>query len=120
MSGSSSIHLLSQTAEPLTGRKRVFTLFPLSFGEISSKLGVHESDRQLHDFLIYGSYPAVINLHTVQEKIQELTDLSNSTLYRDILEFQDIRNPNIIMKLLKLLALQIGQEVSLSSLGQEV
>jgi uncharacterized protein len=120
VSGSSSIHLLSQTAEPLTGRKRVFTLYPLSFGEIATKIGAHEADRRLHDFLIYGSYPAVINMQTIQEKIQELMDLSNSTLYRDILEFQDIRNPHVIMKLLKILALQIGQEFSLSSLGQEV
>lgn len=120
VSGSSSIHLLSHTAEPLTGRKRVFTLFPLSFWEISDKYGVHETDRKLEEYLTYGSYPGVINMGDIANKKQELLDLSSSALYRDILEFQDIRNPQLLTRLLKIIAIQIWQEVSLSALGQEI
>ena len=120
VSGSSSIHLLSNTAEPLTGRKRVFTLYPLSFAEISAKYGTHETDRKLEEYLIYGSYPGVINLANTLSKKQELLDLTSSALYRDILEFQTIRNPQLLTRLLKMIALCIGQEVSLSALGQEI
>lgn len=120
VSGSSSIHLLSNTAEPLTWRKRVFTLYPLSFGEISAKYGIHETDRKREEYLTYGSYPSVINFENTTDKKQELLDLTSSALYRDILEFQSIRNPQLLTRLLKIIALQIGQEVSLSALGQEV
>lgn len=120
VSWSSSVHLLSHTAEPLTGRKRVFILYPLSFAEIADTHGIHETDRRLEEYLIYGSYPAVVNHANISDKQDELRDISSSALYRDILEFQDIRNPQMLTKLLKIIALQIGQEVSLASLGQAI
>jgi hypothetical protein len=120
VTGSSSLHLLSQTAESLAGRKRVFTLYPLSYYELSQHHGVHETHRQLETHLLYGSYPAVVNAPNLHEKRQELLDLSSSALYKDILEFQDVRNPAVLSNLLRILALQIGQEVSFSSLAQEL
>ncbi len=62
-------------------------------------------------------YPEVLNLKTQKEKILELQDLTSSALYKDILEFQNIKNPSILNQLLKLLALNIGQEISLNTLG---
>ena len=62
----------------------------------------------------------MINFENTTDKKQELLDLTSSALYRDILEFQSIRNPQLLTRLLKIIALQIGQEVSLSALGQEV
>jgi predicted AAA+ superfamily ATPase len=85
----------------------VFTLYPISFSEISGKYGTHETDRKLEEYLIYGSYPGVINMGDIANKKQELLDLSSSALYRDILEFQDIRNPQLLTRLLKMLAIQI-------------
>lgn len=116
VTGSSSFHLLNLTTEALTGRKRVFNLFSLSYREI------HENDRlsltkQLQNHLIYGTYPEVINASSNKEKQDALTELASSTLYRDILEFQLAKSSTILHNLLKALALQIGSEVSYSELS---
>jgi predicted AAA+ superfamily ATPase len=84
------------------------------------EFGNHEVVRMRDQTLIYGTYPAVLNAKSPTDKKQELFDLSSSALYRDIVEFQDIRNPAVLTKLLKLVALQIGQEVSLNALAQEI
>ena len=67
--------------------------------------------------LIFGSYPEIVKRKSFEEKIQLLRELSTSYLYKDILEFQQVKNPNLINKLLKALALQIGQEVSYNELS---
>jgi len=71
----------------------------------------------LEQLLIYGNYPAVLMQRQREEKIRLLRELSNASLYKDILEFQQIKNSHLILKLLKLLALQLGKEVSLSELA---
>jgi predicted AAA+ superfamily ATPase len=70
--------------------------------------------------LIYGSYPDVINAETIDKKVKILKELANSSLYRDILEFQQVKNSDVILKLLKLLALQIGSEISATELSKNL
>jgi predicted AAA+ superfamily ATPase len=115
-SGSSSVNLLDQTKEPLTGRKYVFEVFPLSFGELSEKDGNYWR-KELNSLFIYGSYPGVVTSETLQEKRKLLLEISGSYLYKDILEYQDVRNPEMLRKLLKALALQVGSEVSYNELA---
>jgi len=117
VTGSSSFHLLSHTSEALTGRKRVFMLYPFSYSELVDAYGWHEVDTRLPEYLNYGMYPGVILSSDIREKKKSLLELASSWLYRDILEFQEVKNPSILTKLLKLLALQVGSEISLSSLG---
>ncbi len=116
--GSSSINLLDFTSEPLTGRKFTYYMFPLSLQEIYEDQGAlikgYESN------LIFGFYPEVVKTAASEDKIRLLRELSTSYLYKDILEFQDIRNPEVLGKLLQLLALQIGSEVSYSELGSQL
>lgn len=119
VSGSSSLELSNQINEPLTGRKKTFYLFPLSVLE----LWLHEREddlaiRSLLDELLrFGSYPKVFDLNTVQEKEAYLLELTGDYLFKDVLEYQELRNPEQLRKLLIALALQIGQEVSLPELG---
>ena len=117
VTGSSSLHLLDKTSEPLTGRKRVFTLFPISWGELVSESSVISARKRLEEFLIFGTYPEVLSYPTDMEKIQHLREIVSGQLYRDILEFQDIKSADIIVKLLELLALRIGREVSYHELA---
>lgn len=117
VTGSSSINLLDKTAEPLTGRKRVYKMYPISCREISLTYDNLYLDKHLGDLLIFGQYPGILNLTSYEEKIKELSDLAESSLYKDILEFQGIKNSSVITKLLKALALQIGSEVSLNKIG---
>lgn len=118
--GSSSINLLDKTSEPLTGRKIVFRLHSLSLDEIYPDKNILQISKELGMLLIYGSYPAAINAKSVQEKGEALRELSGSYLYKDILEFQAVRNPSVLTSLLKALALQIGAEVSYNELSNIV
>ncbi len=117
VTGSSSFELAGQVGEPLTGRKRTLTLYPLAQSELLSIHNRFELKENLEDFLIYGSYPEVILAKTRQEKIDAIMEISNSYLVKDILAFDRIRNSKQLLDLLKLLAFQVGSEVSLSELG---
>ena len=114
--GSSAFELRNRTNEPLTGRKFEFNLFPFSIAEMVNYHGKLTENRMLERRLIYGLYPEIVNeLGNEQENLLELI---NSYLYKDILAFQNIRKPGVLDKLLTGLALQMGQEVSYNELGQ--
>lgn len=116
VTGSSSFHLLNMTSEPLTGRKRVFNLYPLSQPEIFSS-DLLRAKKNLENLLIYGTYPEVINSESLTAKQDALRDISSGALYKDILEFQLIKNPSVLNNLLKAIALQVGSEVSYNELS---
>lgn len=118
--GSSSINLLDKTSEPLTGRKVVFKLHSLSLSEIYGKYEGLRIEKDLENLLVYGNYPAVINAGSKEEKEEVLRELSSSSLYKDILEFQEVKNSNVLVSLLKALSLQIGGEVSYNELANVV
>ncbi len=59
--GSSAFDLLNRTNEPLTGRKRTFYLYPISYAELVANTDRLEAKRTLEARLIFGSYPEVIN-----------------------------------------------------------
>ena len=113
--GSSSLELIGEINEPLTGRKYEFLLLPLSTQEIIGYTNVTTEKRLLKQRLLFGMYPGVINEPGEERKI--LNNLSGSYLYKDIFSFQDIRKPEIIESLLEALALQIGSEVSYTELA---
>lgn len=115
--GSSSFDLANATSEPLTGRKNIVSLYPVSLGELASDHTAYELERNLEDYMIYGMYPNVLSYDFPEQKINRLVEIKDSYLIKDILEFQKIRNSRVIVDLLKLLAFQIGSEVSLHELG---
>ncbi len=116
--GSSALHLSDELAEPLTGRKFTFPLFPLSFGELVAHHGLLEETRQIERRLVFGSYPEVVT-HP-DDASARLKELASSYLYQDILALDQIRKPALLDKLLRALALQVGSEVSYNELGQTV
>ncbi|KKP77797.1 MAG: hypothetical protein UR78_C0029G0001 [Candidatus Moranbacteria bacterium GW2011_GWF2_35_39] len=116
--GSSSFDLSSKIAEPLTGRKNEFFLYPFSYSELKAIYSELELNRLLEQRIIFGMYPEVIE--GGKEAQKNLKSLAKSYLYKDILEFQGIRNSEAIEKLLQALALQIGDEVSYNELAQTV
>ncbi len=118
VTGSSTLGLLDQTTEPLTGRKKVFHLYPIAFSELAMTLWLRDARARLEETLLYGMYPQVLSYGDTIAKKEKLQDIVSGQLYRDILEFQDIKNPDILMKLLELLALRIGSEISYHALAQ--
>ncbi len=118
VSGSSSFELNAKINEPLTGRKWSFELFPISWQEFEQSVGCLKSQQQLERRLIYGMYPDVIN-NLGSERII-LEELTNSYLFKDILAITGIRKPNVLYKLVRALAFQVGHEVSYNELSQLV
>jgi uncharacterized protein len=114
-SGSSAFELSNEINEPLTGRKFEYLMYPFSISEIISEYGELEAQKKLENQIIYGMYPdIVINSSSVKESLLSLT---NSYLYKDIFHWQQIRKPEVLDKLLKAIALQVGSEVSYSELA---
>jgi len=118
--GSSSFELSQQVGEPLTGRKRTITLFPFSQQELLSIYNQHELKERLDEFLVFGSYPDVITAKSRDEKIDVINEIVNSYLLKDILALEKIRGTKQILDLLKLIAFQVGKEVSLNELASQV
>ncbi len=117
-SGSSSFQLSKATKEPLTGRAYEFSLFPLSFAEMVKHTSLLEEKRHLEKRLIYGYYPEVVT--TPGEERDLLRLLSGSYLYRDLFVLEAVSRPDLLEKITKALALQIGSEVSTIEIGQLV
>lgn len=67
VTGSSSLDLASKISEPLTGRKTVFALYPVSCVELLSFLSPFEVSERLEELLIFGSYPEVLTCGTVKK-----------------------------------------------------
>ncbi|HRZ79566.1 MAG TPA: ATP-binding protein [bacterium] len=118
--GSSSFDLSGKLGEPLTGRMKTMLLFPLSMSEISKNTGGMEILQNLENYLIYGTYPEVLTSVNNEEKQKYLIDLKNSYLLKDILTLENIRNADKLIDLLRLIAFQIGFEVSLNELGRQL
>lgn len=116
LTGSSSLELGNEINEPLTGRKWEHLLLPISWQEAKDYFGFSVSLSKLEEFLIYGLYPEVVTATT--KKQRALQELTNSYLYKDILELTNIKKPDLLSKLLNALALQVGSEVSFNELAK--
>lgn len=116
VSGSSALELNNQTQEPLTGRKWEYQLYPISWAEFESNVGYLKAEQQLELRIIHGMYPDVIN--NLGEEKEVLKQLTDSYLYKDILNYGGIRKPEVLEKLLRGLAFQIRSEVSYNELSQ--
>lgn len=114
--GSSSFELANQISEPLTGRAYEFNLYPFSLLELKQQYSDLELKRLLPDFLRFGAYPEVIT-NPKSESEETISMIAQQYLYKDILEFERLKNPEILLKLLQALALQMGNEVSYNELA---
>ncbi|MFZ3074045.1 MAG: ATP-binding protein [Minisyncoccales bacterium] len=118
--GSSSFDLAGQIGEPLVGRKSTITLYPFAQLELAQEQNTFDLKQKLEDFLLFGSYPNVYTAKTKDEKIETLNDIADSYLLKDVLAIDSVKKPKIIIDLVKMLALQIGSEVSLTELAQNL
>lgn len=115
ITGSSSLELANHINEPLTGRIWEYRMHPFSFGELAAHNGTFAEVQHLPIRLVYGSYPDVVN--RVGDEQRTLEMLTESYLYKDVLQWDRIKRTDRIVKLLQALAYQVGSEVSYSELG---
>jgi predicted AAA+ superfamily ATPase len=101
----------------LVGRKWTYNLYPISQLELNPNENILDTQTSLSDRLIYGSYPEIINTPGLEEKRMTLAEIINSYLYKDVFAYSGIRKSDKIHSLLKMIAFQIGKEVSLNEVG---
>jgi hypothetical protein len=118
--GSSAFDLEKFVGEPLTGRKTTFNLFALSEGELQQTESALQRNANMRERLVYGNYPELLQLNDRNNKKIYLDELVNAYLLKDILEFDLIRNSDKILQLLRLIAYQVGSEVSYTELGKQL
>src|SRR3989338_88915 len=133
VSGSSSLEIKAKTQEALTGRKKLFYLYPFSFDEflsakdekllaVQQKGKMSEPDKKaiknyLKEFMIWGGYPEAVLEENVEKKIGVLEEIYNSYLDKDIINFLKIEDPIAFTKLAKILASQVGNLVNVAELS---
>jgi len=115
--GSSSFELGNRISEPLTGRSREYFLYPFSIGELVTNTDRLEVNARLDIILRFGSYPEVYG-RPENEAIEEINQIAGNYLYKDVLMFELIKRPSLLLNLLNALALQVGNEVSMNELSR--
>jgi predicted AAA+ superfamily ATPase len=115
VTGSSSLDIANEINEPVTGRMFEYKLLPFSLKELENNSSKKEQERLLYDRLIFGLYPEVVTKPEDRKRL--LTTLANNYLYKDLLEYKGIRKPELLQKLVRALALQVGSEVSYNELA---
>lgn len=119
-SGSSSFDLLNKAGEPLVGRSSQFLLFPFSQNELTDKENVLQVHQNLEEKIVYGYYPEVVLMNDLGQKKDYLKNIVNSYLLKDILVLDGLKNSKKMLELLKLIAFQIGSEVSYDELSRQL
>jgi hypothetical protein len=120
ISGSSSFDISKDAGEPLTGRKYAFNLFAISENEYNQIENSFSKIDKIRERLIFGNYPELLHLPDQNDKIDYLNEMISSYLLKDILVYENIKNSQKIFNLLRLIAFQIGSEVSLQELGKQL
>ena len=117
VTGSSSLDLASSVKEPLTGRKTQYVLYPISFLELSQGHNKHELKQLVNERMIFGAYPEVLGIKNKNERMEYIAELTEDYLYKDVLELESILHHHKLRDLLRLIAFQVGSEVSLNELA---
>jgi len=120
ITGSASLDLSYKIGEPLVGRKYTYYLYPLWVGELSAEKPPYELSQEKAERMVFGSYPEVLSVKKDTERIQILEENVSSYLLKEIVEVEQIGNTKVLLDLLKLIAFQIGHEVSLTELGKSL
>lgn len=120
ITGSSALEINNQTGEPLVGRMSTYNLFPIAQIEFATNENFVITQSNLGERLVYGSYPELLHLPTYQEKMKYLKEMVSNQLLRDILAFEGIKKRDKIIALLQIVALRVGTELSLESIGKEL
>lgn len=119
-SGSSSFDLLNKTGEPLVGRSTSFMLYPFSQAELSTVENPFETRANLESRLIYGAYPELTQMIGNEERAEYLREIVNAYLLKDVLAVEGLKNSSKMKDLLRLIAFQMGSEVSYDELGRQL
>lgn len=134
VTGSSAYYMKNLFSESLAGRKKLFEIYPLNFGELLTFNEVdalaidikdagkfvrseYERLKQYYDsYINFGGFPEVVLAHSIQEKQDLINDILSSYINLDITRLSDIKTPTDLYKFIKLLSVRIGTKLDVSKL----
>lgn len=117
--GSSSFRLANAVGEPLTGRVYSFEMHPLSLQEIAGNQGTSVIEPRMQHLLRFGSFPSILDADE-QDAREQLDDLVSNYLFKDVLAFSGIKKETVLFNLVRMLAMQMGSEVSYANLANDL
>lgn len=136
LTGSSSYYLKNRFEESLAGRKKIFEVYPLTFGELLAFKEIpyapsgagfldlpfsapeYERLKYFYDeYIEYGGFPEVVLTNETGEKRDLIADILSSYINHDIASVMDFKKSEEAYKLIKLLAVRIGAKVEISKLS---
>ncbi|MBM4403166.1 MAG: DUF4143 domain-containing protein [Candidatus Cloacimonetes bacterium] len=139
MTGNSSAVIKYHFRDSLVGRKAVYELYPLNFAEFlifkgedrlahaisESPQSIPDSyrsalDRYFEEFIIFGAYPKVVKARTKAEKWDILMDIAGSCILKDNRDLFRIEKPQKLNHLVQYLCINIGKELNINNLSNEV
>lgn len=134
LTGSSSLEIKSKIAEPLTGRKKLFTLLPFDFEEylnfynpnlisfLSSEdsYSVSKIMEVLYRFMIHGGYPKVSLTTNGVEQEGYLEEIFTSYLEKDVVSLAKIKDQYAFSKFVKIIAQEMGNLFNADKTSQEL
>jgi len=120
VTGSSVFDLSNKLGEPLVGRKNTIYLFPFAQMEFSKQENYKTTTSKLEERMLFGSYPELEQYPDWTDKINYIKEIINSYLLKDILVFEGIKHSDKIYDLLRLIAFQVGKEVSVQELANNL
>lgn len=118
--GSSSFDLQNRAGEPLVGRSTQFMLTPLSVEEMAAVETRFETMLNTDHRVVYGHYPELTAMASEVDKREYLTDVVDAYLLRDILAIDGVKHTQKLHDLLRLVAWQVGSEVSIDELARQL
>ena len=118
VTGSSALELAQGVFESAAGRVFEYRLHPLSHSELVGAAGGddREERRLLERRLVFGSYPEVVGAPDADAR-RILAAIADGALYKDVFALGTIRKPDLFVRLVQCLALQVGSEVSAGELA---
>lgn len=135
ITGSSSYYLKNLFSESLAGRKRIYELWPLSFGEFLkfrdeaqaflveepfipySRIVSGKLQEAYKEFLAWGGFPEVVLLNNAEDRKHLLKDIVNSYLNLDIQLLADFRKVDDIYRIIRLLTARVGSKTDFTKLS---
>ncbi len=136
VTGSSSYYLKNLFNESMAGRKKIFELYPLDFGEYLDFQGVsyaknekwenkkfstfeHEQIKGYYEqYVKFGGFPEVALSKREKEKKDLLFDIMSSYINIDIKSLADFKSEKNIYNLMKMLASRIGTKIDYVKLSR--
>ena len=116
ITGSNSKLLSGELATFLTGRYFEIKMYPFSYGEFLDYKKQSSSDELFEEYVIYGGFPQIFDLSD-ENKLKYLRDLFNSILYNDLISRYQIRDVNLLERLIVFLMDNMGKTFSAKSLS---